>query len=66
MCIHQFVWREGKFKELVEARSLLCFWSVRELGVSMTFLARRLNISTVAVSKSVARGADIAKRNGFE
>ena len=60
------VWREGKFKELVEARSLLCFWSVRELGVSMTSLARRLNISTVAVSKSVARGAEIAKRNGFE
>jgi putative transposase len=60
------VWREGKFKELVEARSLLCFWSVRELGVSMTSLARRLNISTVAVSKSVARGAEIAKRKGFE
>ena len=58
------VWREGKFKELVEARSLLCFWSVRELGVSMTSLARRLNISTVAVSKSVARGAEIAKRRG--
>ena len=60
------VWREGKFKELVEARSLLCFWSVRELGVSMTSLARRLNISTVAVSKSVARGAEIAKSKGFE
>ena len=60
------VWREGKFKELVEARSLLCFWSVRELRISMTCLARRLNISTVAVSKSVARGAEIAKRKGFE
>jgi putative transposase len=55
------VWREGKFKNLVRARSLLCFWAVRELGLSMASMARRLNISTVAVSKSVARGADIVK-----
>jgi len=39
------IWREGKAKELVRARSLLCFWAVRELGVSMTAMARRLNIS---------------------
>ena len=60
------VWREGKIKVLVRARSLLCFWAVRELGVSMASMARRLKISTVAVSKSVARGADIAKREGLE
>ncbi len=60
------VWREGKFKDLVRARSLLCFWAVRELGVSMASMARRLNISTVAVSKSVVRGADIAKKDGLE
>jgi putative transposase len=60
------IWREGKYKRLVTARSLLCFWAVRELGVSMASMARRLNISTVAVSKSVARGAEIAKREGYE
>ncbi len=60
------IWREGKVKELVRARSLLCFWAVRELGVSMAAMARRLNISTVAVSKSVARGAEIAKKDGLE
>lgn len=60
------VWREGKFKDLVRARSLLCFWAVRELGESMASMARRLNISTVAVSKSVTRGAEIAKKEGFE
>jgi putative transposase len=60
------VWREGKFKELVHARSLLCYWAVRELGESMTSMARRLKISTVAVSKSVVRGAEIAKRKGLE
>jgi len=57
------IWREGKTKGLVRARSLLCFWAVRELGVSMTAMARRLSISTVAVSKSVGRGAEIAKQD---
>jgi hypothetical protein len=32
----------------------------------MVFLGRQLNISTVTVSKSVARGADIAKKEGDE
>jgi len=59
------VWCEGKTRALVRARSLLCFWAVRELGESMTAIARRLNISTVAVSKSVARGAEIAKKDGM-
>ena len=59
------IWHEGKAKGLVRARSLLCFWAVRELGISMAAMARRLNISTVAVSKSVARGTEIAKTDGL-
>ncbi|RJQ85148.1 MAG: LysR family transcriptional regulator, partial [Desulfobacteraceae bacterium] len=42
------------------------FWAVRELGVSMTSLARKLGISTVAVSKSVKRGEDIVKKGGHK
>lgn len=57
---------EGKYKCLVTARSLLCYWAVRELGMSMASLAKKFNISTVAVSKSVKRGAEIAKREGYE
>lgn len=60
------VWRKGKQKELVRARSLLCYWAVRELGESMTSMACRLNISTVAVSKSVKRGADIVRNEGLK
>jgi len=60
------VWREGKYEDLFRARSLLCFWVVRELGISMGFMARRLNISAVAVRKSVARGSDIAGKEGLE
>jgi putative transposase len=59
------VWRPGKYKQQVVARSLLCFWAVRELGVSMTSLGIRLAISTVAVSKSVRRGAGIAEKEGY-
>jgi putative transposase len=60
------LWREGRYRRLVIARSLLCFWAVRELGVSMASLARKLSISTVAVSKSVQRGAEIVKKEGYQ
>ncbi len=59
------VWTEGKYQRIVDARSLLCYWAVRELGVTMTFLARRLRISVPAVSLSVTRGHRIAEMKGI-
>ena len=61
----QQVWLPGKYQQQVEARSLLCYWAVHELGFSMTSLAKRLGISTAAVSKSVRRGAAIAEDNSY-
>jgi putative transposase len=55
------VWAEGKYQRIVDARSLLCYWAVRELGVTMSSLARRLRISVPAVSLSVTRGRRIAE-----
>ncbi|BBO72202.1 transposase [Desulfosarcina alkanivorans] len=60
------VWLPGKYKQQVMARSLLCFWSVQELGESMAAMAGRLGISTTAVSKSVRRGAHIADDLGVK
>jgi REP element-mobilizing transposase RayT len=60
------VWLPGRYKRLVTARSLICFWAAHELGAGMAFLARRFKISIVAVSKSVQRGAEIAKKGGYE
>ena len=60
------IWQPGKHQQLVRARSLTCFWAVRQLGLSMTLMARRLNISNAAVSKSVERGAQIAAKEGYE
>ena len=34
------VWLPGRYKQLVTARSLICLWAVRELGVSPASLAR--------------------------
>ena len=60
------VWKKGKHPQIVKARSLLCYWAVRELGISATALARRIGISQPAISQSVERGEAIAKENGFE
>ena len=60
------IWLPGRTKGLVKARSLVCYWAVRDLGESMASMARRFNISAVAVGKAVQRGAGIAKEEGFE
>jgi len=60
------VWAVGKQQHIVNARSLLCYWAVRELGVSMSSLSRRLGISLPAISKSVVRGKQIAEDNAFK
>jgi REP element-mobilizing transposase RayT len=60
------VWQPGKSRIQVTARSLLCYWAVRELGESMTAMSGRLGISIAAVSKAVARGAALAQRNGYQ
>lgn len=60
------VWTKGRHKRVVAARSLICYLAVRELGVTMTSLAGRFGISTVAISKSVQRGAKIIKEQNYD
>jgi putative transposase len=59
------IWAKGRFRQTVEARSLFCYWAVRELGVPMSLLGRKLGISISSVSKSVVRGQAIAESKGF-
>jgi hypothetical protein len=59
------VWAAGKNRDIVQARSLLCYWAVRELGVTMTFLARLLDKSVTAIGKAVIRGEKLAKANHY-
>jgi putative transposase len=59
------VWSAGKYRKVVKARSLLCYWAVRELGESMASMARRLNLSTTAISKSVTRGETLVRQGNL-
>jgi len=56
----------GKNRQVVRARSLLCYWAVRECGMSMTSLAKKLDISVTAVSQAVKRGEKLAAEEGYE
>ena len=60
------IWKIGKSRRRVAARSLLCFWAVRELGLSMTELSKRLKLSLSGISQSVIRGEKIAEVRGVE
>jgi len=55
----------GSVGEIVHARSLLCYWAVRELGVTMISLARRLDQSVTAIGKAVIRGEKLATANKY-
>jgi hypothetical protein len=59
------VFASGKHRRRVKARSLLCYFAVRQCGMTMVSLANRLQISQTAVSQSVERGEKIALENEF-
>jgi putative transposase len=50
----------GNDRVRVKARSLFCYWAVRELGHSSTALAAMLQLTQPAVSLSVKRGKRLA------
>ena len=49
----------------VKARSLQCFWAARELGMSHTALAKKLEMSLAGIGFSVERGESIAKKGNY-
>jgi putative transposase len=55
----------GRRKSQVEARDLLCFWAVSELGMSCTDVARRLGMSQPGVGYAVNRGKNITVKNNY-
>ena len=59
------IYSKGRRKIQVAARSLLCYWAVRELGLTATELAKRLGMTQPAVSYAVVRGERIAKEKNF-
>jgi hypothetical protein len=56
----------GKSPQTVKARSLLCFWAQRRLGMSTVEIAKKLRISQPAVSRSSKGGEQIENEHRFE
>jgi len=59
------VLRSGKQARTVMARSLVCFWANRELGMTTVDISKQLKIGQAAVSRSSLRGEKIAEENKF-
>ncbi len=60
------IWASGKERKLVEARSVLCYWAVRELGLTLSELSRRFKLSLSGISLSVKRGGKIVQDKGYK
>ena len=48
-----------------EARSLFCYWCVRELGENMTSMAKVLGLTQPAIGYAVDRGERLAKKENM-
>ena len=59
------IFKRGKEKQRVQARSVLFYWAARELDISMAELCRRFKLSAAAVSLSVQRGEKIVLENNY-
>jgi len=60
------VFSKGRQQRKVKARSLLCFWAVRELAMSLTDLARELEMSIPGVGYAVEKGETIVQDNKYQ
>jgi putative transposase len=54
------IFRKGQQGSLSEARGLFCYWCSRELGLSLTALARMLSMTPAGVGYAARRGEQIA------
>ena len=56
---------KGRQKTRAEARSLLFYWAIRELGMSGTSLAKRFAMSQPGVVYAVNKGENIAREKNY-
>jgi putative transposase len=60
------IWAKGKHPKTVMARSILCYWACRKLGMKTTELSKLLNLSQPSISQSVRRGEILCRENDYE
>src|SRR5512139_2538726 len=51
--------RPGRYPETVEACSVLCYWAVRQFGISTLELSKRLGIFQPTAGQSIKRGENL-------
>jgi hypothetical protein len=59
------VFSKGRQRTKVKARNLLCFWAVREAGMTLRSLAKRLGISSPGVGYAVERGEALVREKQY-
>jgi putative transposase len=59
------IWKEGKKAATVRARSLLCYWAIKELGMTAVAVAKRVRLSEPTVLRAAERGKQLADVNGW-
>jgi len=59
----KYILSPGKQPERVTARSVLAYWSVRELGISGTKVGEKLGLSQSAISRAVQRGEQLVSEH---
>ena len=55
------LYSKGRQKVRADARSVFCYWAVRELGVEGAQMAKRLHMSQPGVAYAVKKGEGIAR-----
>ena len=60
-----YITGKGRQQDRVKARDLLCYWCAIKLGISTAELAKRLELTTTAVSCAVRRGEKTAKDGNY-
>jgi len=56
----------GKQRRIVLARSVLCYWGTRELGMDAVSISKKLNIASSTASESAIRGRQIVEKQGLK
>jgi hypothetical protein len=59
------LYSSGRYKKRAAAKALLCFWAVRELGMSQAQLSALLKMTQPGIAVAVARGEKLAKDKGY-
>jgi hypothetical protein len=55
----------GKYRRSVKARSLLCYWATRELGMTTIALSKKLRLAQPTVSQAAKRGQKIVEEQNL-